>query len=120
MKVAFATSLVIIVWLLLATTYCQNSHSVTSHKPWECIVCSHCKIKVTPNTIIWNCTIDSSQHVGLNLLLAPLIQNQVNHKWKDYNDFYRTNNVYFCSYHKSKHFIKYSYSKIHKLCPCCF
>ena len=37
MKVAYATYLVIIMWLVLATPYWIYSHSVNSHTTWECL-----------------------------------------------------------------------------------
>ena len=52
MKVAYATYLVTIMWLLLATPYCIYSHSIDSHITWECLANS-C-FKNTHNNVIFN------------------------------------------------------------------
>ena len=110
MKVAYATNLAIIFWLLLATLYYKNSHGGSSHKPWGCLVCSSCNTIVTQNninTIVWYCTKDRQQHVCIKFLLAS-----PKHKWNTDNYVHNSNNVFLCS---KKNCLNYSYSKIHTL-----
>jgi hypothetical protein len=117
MKVAYATNLVIILWLLLATPYCKKSHSVTSHNPWKCNVCfcyntKVTQISITSNIITLDCTKGSRQYACLKFFLASFPYTLLSHKRK--GDEY---NVHFC-FNKSKHYIsnKYnSYRKQHNL-----
>lgn len=55
MKVAYATYLVIIMWLVLATPYWIYSHSVNSHTTWECLTnsCFKNTYKNVINPKVW-------------------------------------------------------------------
>ena len=52
MNVAFATNVVLILWLVIATTYWKSSQCVTSH-PWECIGQTCFEKELTFKTIAW-------------------------------------------------------------------
>ena len=75
MKVATGTCLVLM-WLLTATIYWNNSHSVVSHTLWDCYGQTCCTTRITPKRTpkrIWNVKNDSKQqtHILNNIFLIP-------------------------------------------------
>ena len=85
MKIAPAT-LLVLMWLL-ATLYCNNSHSVLSHTLWECYA-QTCFITIatfnrTSNRIACYVVNDSENHTYINnIFLKPSLQSPLIHKWK--------------------------------------
>ena len=52
MSVALATNVVLILWLVIATTYWKSSQCVTSH-PWECFLHTCFEKELTFKSIAW-------------------------------------------------------------------
>ena len=84
MRVADATKCVLILWLLLATSYWKSVQCVTSHKPWACILLvSFIDKKTTSNITEWYALNTSREYVCIDnkLYLAPPQQSPLIHKW---------------------------------------